>query len=210
MAMIRSFRDTPPGGWRYMQPETQLRFTADHYDKLRAQVLAHREYKGLPLDTIDRDIQSQLCLSLDRHHCRPEPGEDYRPIDDKTARLTTDMVVSVNKAIGKALGMAILGQDPFVDEAESRRRAAICRRCPFNKFASACSCHAAYRAIEALIPAAKAQPGVSVCAVCACSLQAKINLSMDVVRESIAPGTVFPDWCWQAEPPAPLAPSPPA
>jgi hypothetical protein len=193
MARIKSFRDVPPGGWRYTQPETAVHFFAYSYDELLTKVKEHREYKGFPVDTLAQDIERQLCLQLDTDRCKAEPGEDYRPVDDLTQRLTTAMVVSLNKA----LVAFVAGGAKFVELAEANERAAACRGCPFNKPASACSCHAAYRLIEAAIPKERRQPGISVCMACGCSLQAKVNLPLDVVAAALDPNIHLPEWCWQ-------------
>jgi hypothetical protein len=199
MAVIRSFRDVPPGGWRYIQPGTNVRFAEDTYDALRAKVESHRKYKGIATDTLDEDIQTQLCLALDTSVCRPLPGEDYQPVEDMTARLTTGMVVSLNRALVETLGNLLAGKDPFIDKAEADRRAEICRGCPFNKPASACSCNTAYRVVEALVPASRKQAGISVCMACGCSLQAKVNLPLSVVAKTLDPSKPLPPWCWQRE-----------
>jgi hypothetical protein len=205
MALIKSFRVVPPGGWRYVQPDTATRFFADFsYDDLRAQVLKHREYKGLPVDTIDQDIQRQMCEGLSCDHCKPEPGETYTPVRDLTSSLTTEMAVRLGTSVTKALTKFILGGLEFVPKAEAEARAAICRSCPFNKPASLCSCSSVYGMVEKLIPADRKEIGVSVCMACGCSLQAKVNLPADVIQASLAPDTVLPKWCWQRTPGTPL------
>lgn len=195
MATLKALRDVPPGGWKYVERETGQRFESDDYDGLKAAVRRHREYKGLPVDDLDTLIQSQLCLGLSTEHCKPAPGEDYRPVTNKTQSLTASMALAANKAF---MAFALIGFT-FNEKAEADRRAAICRTCPFNTPASGCSCHAIYRTIEATIPAARKQPGISVCMACGCSLQAKVNLPDSVVVASASPDVVFPTWCWQRE-----------
>jgi hypothetical protein len=193
MALLKSSRDVPPGGWKYVERETGQRFESDDYDHLVATVRRHREYKNLPVDDLDNLIQSQICLGLTTEECRPLPGEDYRPVSNLTQRLTADMAASANKAFFEFAK----GGFHFVDKAEADRRAAICRNCPFNTPASGCSCHGIYRTIEFLIPSARRQPGLSVCMCCGCSLQAKVNMPDDVVRASLSPEVSLPPWCWQ-------------
>jgi hypothetical protein len=193
MATIKSFRDVPPGGWRYVQPETAVRFYSDTFEDLAAQVRAHREYKGFSTATLARDIERQLCSGLSREHCVPEPGEDYRPVEDLTAQLTADKV----KALSRALAAFVLGRAAWVSRAEAERRAAVCRGCPFNKPAKACACASAYTVVETLIPRERRLDGVSVCMACGCSLQAKANLPDEVIAASLAPGLALPEWCWQ-------------
>jgi hypothetical protein len=197
MALIKSFRDVPPGGWRYLQPETGVNFTSDNYEDLIRQIIPHRQYKNLPHESVHLDVQRQLCSGLSTEWCHPEVDEIYRPVKDLTARLTTSMALSVTKAIVAALAEVATGKSPLAPVQEAQRRAAICRGCPFNKPSSLCSCSAVYKAIEAAIPKDRRQPGISVCMACGCSLQAKVNLPMDVVSASNQPDTVFPAHCWQ-------------
>ena len=60
MALIRSFRDVPPGGWRYVQPETGVHFSSDTFDGLVAKVRPHREYKGLSNETLEVDDRDRV------------------------------------------------------------------------------------------------------------------------------------------------------
>lgn len=195
MARLKSSREVPPGGWKYVERETGQRFESDDYDHLVADVRRHREYKGLPVDDLDGLIQSQICLGLSTTECQPDKGEDYRPVTNLTQKLTADMALSANKA----LLVWLKGGFELVDQAEADRRAAICRTCPYNTPASGCSCHGIYRMIEFLTPSARRQPGLSVCMCCGCSLQAKVNLPAAAVSASLSPSVVTPVWCWQRE-----------
>jgi hypothetical protein len=199
MALINSFRDVPPGGWKYVQPETGVWFHSDTFDSLVAKIKPHREYKGISVENLELDVQRQLCIRLDPGHCRPEPGEDYRPVKDLTASLTTGMALSLTKAVTAFLASG----DPLVDKTEAERRAAICRGCPLNKPASLCSCSAVYKIVEALVPKDRKLGGISVCMACGCSLQAKANLPMSAITASLPPDLVVPPWCWQKETPPP-------
>lgn len=160
-------------------------------------VRPHREYKGIAYDTLSQDVQRQICSGLDTSWCQTEPGEEYKPVADLTARLTTGMALSLGKAIVGALAEVAAGRIPLCPAEEAQARAEICRGCPFNKPASLCSCSAVYKAIEAAIPKDRRHPGISVCMACGCSLQAKANLPMDVIKASNPPDVVFPSWCWQ-------------
>lgn len=195
MATLKSTQVGPPGGWRYVQPETAARFSADDYEELCRQVTEHREYKEIPTETVGLDIQRQICASAGLDYCRPEEGEDYRPIKDLSARLTTSMAL----AFSRALAAFVFAGAKFVEKPEAQRRADVCRGCPFNKPATLCSCSEAYKMIDKLIPSDRKVAGVSVCMACGCSLQAKVNLPLSVIAQSLPKDLVLPDWCWQKE-----------
>lgn len=197
MAMLRDRRhvNVPPGGWRYVQPETGVWFNSDTFEDLVSAVSRHREYKGLPRDDIPGDVEHQICTSLGPDWCFPEFGEDHRPVRDRTAELTTAMVLGLSKA----LAVFILKGAVFVDAAEAEARAKTCRGCPFNKPASACACAKAYDVIESLIPQDRRLAGISVCMACGCSLQAKANLPLEVIKAVLPADMVLPSWCWQRD-----------
>jgi hypothetical protein len=78
MALLRDTRTTPPGGWRYVQPETECAMQAATLGELTGLVQAHRIYKGLDprgLGEISADIQRQICARLGASFSRPEPAE---------------------------------------------------------------------------------------------------------------------------------------
>lgn len=200
MALIKSTRLVPPGGWRYVQPETAMRFSSEFsFEELVAQVKNHREYKQLSTETLEEDIQRQMCSGLSGEHCRPEPGESWTPVKDLTASLSTSLAVKLMSSVTRALMKFVLGGLEFVPKAEAVRRADICQRCPFNKPATLCACSSVYGAVEKLIPDDRKELGVSVCMACGCSLQAKVNLPNDVILASLPDDLVLPSWCWQRE-----------
>lgn len=193
MTKLKSYNVVPPGGWRYLQPDTQVWFKAYSKEQLVDKVLAHRRYKGLPEGDVSADIDTQICLTLGPEWCRPEPGETHVPVKDLTADLTTELAKSFTKAI---IGFIASG-GKLVDKPEAERRAAICRSCPLNRLASSCPCAAVYKGVELLVPSGRNEPGVSVCMACGCSLKAKVNLPMDVIESSLPADINLPTWCWQ-------------
>ncbi len=193
MASIKHFSIVPPGGWRYIQPETGVRFDSDTFDGLVRQVTVHRKYKGFPFENVAAEIERQLCWGLTEEQCRPEPGEDYKPVRDLSSEMTVGMAIS----FGKALVAFFSSGGQTVPKEESARRAAICRGCPFNKPSKSCPCTSVYSAVEAFVPKDRKEPGVSVCMACGCSLQAKVLAPSDVITASLPADIVLPPWCWQ-------------
>jgi len=197
MAKIKNFNLVPPGGWRFVERTTGVRFTKDNWSDLLRAVTEHRKYKGLPTETVSDEIQEQLCSGLSTEFCQPADGENYQPVNDLTQQLTTEMAISANAALTATIKRAVEGQDVWNSPEESAARAAVCRTCPFNKPTKNCSCHMVYRLINMMIPASRTHDGLGVCMACGCSLQAKVNLPMEVVQASQNPSTSFPEWCWQ-------------
>lgn len=195
MPYLKTLNTVPPGGWRYLQPGTNVWFRERSWDVIVKKITTHREYKGIDVGDVPRDIQDQICMSLGPEHCRPYPGETWEPVEDRTNQLSPGMVLSLSKGI---LSFIKSGAQ-WVEPSEAERRAEICRSCPFNKPAAMCSCSAAYKVINAAVPAEKVPEGIDVCMACGCSLKAKVNLPLSVIKDSIQNNQKFPGHCWQLE-----------
>lgn len=185
---------TPPGGWRYIERSTGQSFEANSFVQLVEKVRPHREYKGLPLETLEHDIEEQLCLTLGTPPCIRGPN-DPPQVNDRTHAVSPGMLLDFNRAVFAHIKEGA----KWVELSESRRRAAICRTCPLNKNLSNCACTTFYRVVEKLVPVDLRDKDLGVCAACGCSLNAKVNLTEDVLRASANPENHFPSWCWQHE-----------
>jgi hypothetical protein len=195
MPALKSLNNVPPGGWRYLQPGTNVWFYENNWDLLVSKVQTHRKYKDIEVGDVSADIQAQICMSMTNGECRPVGDEEMRPVIDRTSRLTPDMVMSLSKGL---LSFILRGAT-WVDKEEADRRAEICRGCPFNKPAALCSCSAAYQTINKVVPAERIPAGIDVCMACGCSLKAKVNLPIEVVADSLQKDQQFPSFCWQLE-----------
>lgn len=193
MALLRNPRETPPDGFRYVQMETQTRFTGETLGELADMVIAHRAYKGvgsLDKQTVEVEIQRQICEGAFPHVCAGENGETYQPLIDRSRSLDPDMIVGATEAAFRFIGSG----GAVVDKAESERRAAICRGCQFNR-ASVCVCTPLHKALDALVPAKRREPGLAICGICGCSLLAKVLLPLStILSENSTLRT--PSYCW--------------
>lgn len=195
MALIKHITIVPPGGWRFTDPNKGEQFRGSTLEAVAAAVAEYRKFKGfLPGDPLV-EIQRQICMQAGPDFCKAEPGETPVYIKDKTQGITLKMAASANAALVEFAK----GGFQFVDKAVANRRAEICRRCPFNRSLGSCSCAAAYKAVEAMIPRDRRQDGISVCGACGCSLQAKVNLPQEAIKASLPADQVLPPWCWQNE-----------
>ena len=180
----------PRGGWAYLEPKTGVWLHGDDFFSLVAQVRAHREFKGIQIDTLVDDVTTQVCQRLGPAACTE--WDEYYP--DKTDQLSQELMFSFNSAVLEFLK----GGLQTVDATEASRRAEICRRCPFNKSTKTCSCSLFYKALNAALPASMKDPSLQVCSVCGCSLQAKVWMPENVINASSS-GTAFPSHCWQKD-----------
>lgn len=198
MAKLNDNRTAPPGGWRYVQPETGAELIASSHPELLERVELHRRYKkvgSLDLAQITADVEKQICMRLEPRFCRAEPGEDFRPIPDHPGGLTVSKVT----AASIAFVAFIKGGAQVVEKAESERRAAICRGCAFNRNPDGCgACSTLFSLMEAAIPTSRMESGLKACGACGCALKAKVLMPQAVIDESNrGRGIVYPEHCWQ-------------
>ena len=190
-------RSIPAGGWKYFQRETRTWFEDMTRGALAAKVRAHREYHKIPVpDDLEAEIEDQMCMAQPEGRCRCRPGEPESTwVGDKTRLFSLKLAFSFNRAV-----MAWLtGGQKLVSDREAKRRAEICKGCPFNKPAGMCACAPFYRTLDRVFPKDKRIEGLNVCAACGCSLTAKVYMPKSVIKASVAKGQQFPDWCWQKE-----------
>ena len=195
MAILRNPRQTPPDGWRYTQFETGARFTGGFLRELADVVIAHRVHKGLTptdVESVELEIQRQICAGSEGHVCIAENGEDWRPFVDQSRNLNPDKVVEFSRAAYRFVESG----GETVPKSESERRAAICRGCQFNR-PSVCVCTPLYKLLDALVPAARREHGLAICGICGCSLTVKVLLPMSTIHdENAAQKYRLPSHCW--------------
>jgi len=61
---LKTLEVTPPGGWKFKDPDTQLDITAPNFDRLKTQVLTHRTYLGNNTTNYPDEIEHQICSSI--------------------------------------------------------------------------------------------------------------------------------------------------
>jgi hypothetical protein len=189
----------PPGGWFYIQKETRLRILGESLTDLSRKVLEHRVYKSLERATLgyaQEDIERQTCLRLDRNQCYAEGADDtWVPVAaSPVPKLSAVM------AFSKTAFEFIKSGAELVDTAEAKRRTDICLGCPLNTRVTGCKCSIFYKTINQVIPEDRKNPELGVCGICSCSLQAKVNLTADVIRRGETRHDLqYPPHCWLPE-----------
>ncbi len=198
MALLKSRRTTPPGGWIYLQFETQATIKGENEDQLVNLVVAHRKYKGLePTDAeeVRKEIERQICVKLSRGDCKSEGQEDpWVPADNGRPVITMTQVLAFSRAAFEFLksGMKLVPRE--VAEA----RAEICKGCPENREMTGCSCGIYHKVIASSIPEDRKISGVYVCWRCGCDLISKVNLEDSVIIASNKGQKIeYPSFCWQ-------------
>ncbi len=200
MPYLKLPSQTPPGGWRYFQPETQLWFNGNDqgFVDMVHQVAKHRAHRGLPRANYNEafdDVNAQLCERLGPDHCRAKPTENWSYIKrDYSANIDGETAI----AGSKAFIAFIRGGFKMEDVGVAHARAEVCRTCHLNTPAAGCSsCSTLHVASARFLPKDRQFTGLHVCAACGCGLQMKVNMPMSVIESADEGRNLqFPAHCW--------------
>lgn len=202
MALLNHKHTTPVDGWFFIDPNTGVKLeTLDTLSDLVRLVIEHREHRKVgdtDAEKVELEIQRQLCSAMPPGWCAPEPGETYVPFNDRARDFTPELILAASKT---GLAWIASGME-LVSDAEAERRASICRRCRFNRSSPSWVCASICGVIEKMIPEGRRYNGLHFCGLCQCSLRAKVNLPLHVIRpENEAREIRFPapPACWQSE-----------
>jgi len=201
MLRFKNTSHLPPGGFRFKDPDTGAEIDAQSWGNWRDKVNRHREVNNLPpIDIALAEDQncSRLPPSAANMFC--ESDEPMHTVDGVT--LNSSDIIRGTRTI---LAFKLAGS-PLVSDEEAARRAEICAYCPMNvQFRNPCSgvCGELLEIVESIV-GTKPTPkngDLHACAVCKCSLPAKIWLPEDILRkyEPDSIGAAYPSNCWLAK-----------
>jgi len=195
-------QQVPPGGYQWKDPDTGTLINSRCYDVFVGRVNAHRDGNGLPRVT-EAEMQHQNCSRL-----APSAFANFC-ISDAPSPLSIDSVRLHASDIARGT-MAILrfkmAGSPLVAKEEAERRAAICIGCPFNttyRMPCAGMCGELLDVVQALVGGERTSRDgdLHACAVCKCSLAAKVHVPLDILRKSDTPeiAEAYPENCWMRQ-----------
>lgn len=72
---LRTTSVTPPGGWKFKDPDTGLDITAPTFQELKSRVITHRQYQGSGLSEYPDEIEHQICATLDNSWTQDTPRD---------------------------------------------------------------------------------------------------------------------------------------
>ena len=203
MPTLKLSRETPPGGWRYFQPETRLWFSGDEQGvyEMAERIVAHRRYANVPRGTIQEvmeDIHNQICERLGPAFCHQKGGGTFFHIKkDLSQNIDSQTAIAGTKAFIEFLAT---GRE-LVDRQEAFRRAEICRSCHLNTHGKGCvSCNGLNKLVKTVLKEERREPGLYICAACGCGLQAKVQVNEEVIKAADqGRDLTYPAWCWVPE-----------
>lgn len=189
----------PPGGFRYVQKETNTTFRAASLPELLISVKNHRIANRLPLPLEWKsEVEEQLCSEMPSGICR----HIYSPRD--TPIQIADRALSIYEAIAgaKLLGSWLFRGFSKVSQEEADARAKTCAACRFNQPGEGCTTCASNvmrEAVTSVLGTSRTadHDSLNVCNVCGCALKVAVWAPMDLI-EKYSPNSVqAPEWCWK-------------
>lgn len=188
--------EVPPDGFRYLQQETRTWIRAPDYSNLFVEVREHRKANNLPLGTFwEAEVEDQLCTMLPPGLCKESSPAQRQNV---FTRVGWEQVVAGTKTLTNWAAKGFVA----VEQSLADSRANICSRCYFNVgYSGGChSCGQVQKLAMTIIGtrSTPANPFLKVCAVCRCTLQAKIWAPIDVIDKG-TPETIYtgyPSFCW--------------
>lgn len=198
MLRFKNTSHLPPGGFRFKDPDTGAEIDAQIWGVWRDKINRHRDVNNLaPIDIALAEDQncSRLPPSAASTFC--ESDEPMHTVDGVT--LNSSDIIRGTRTI---LAFKLAGS-PLVSDEEAVIRAEICAYCPMNvQFRMPCSgmCGELLEVVNQIV-GSKPTPkngDLHACAVCKCSLPAKIWIPEEILRkyetEDIKTG--YPHHCW--------------
>ena len=198
---------TPPGGWRYIDPDTNFKFRRLYrsLDDLVKHVASYREHNKLPkIPKLEMVIQDWLCSQPNmERYCK-----GVRVIDRTLSQYL--------RGARAAVKVWLQGDRAFEIEEVAETRAAMCLECRHNKKNDKDS--KLHRYTDEYVQDIVGERKTSVddklfsCEICSCSLRPKVHISQKIVQESLSnkerkllemglwnvKGDLFD--CWQIKP----------
>lgn len=191
---LKKLTTSPPGGWRYTQPQSGLTMSSITFFDLLKKVGQHRTNMGYPTETtLVEEIEDDICNSLSHE-------EQLRWCKTGVRGSKSIHWSMVSRFLIDLIGWLKTGFEPVAQE-EAERRAEICRTCPLNIGMHGCgSCRNKLDEVRKDLMKLTTTNDVNLkaCGVCGCELKTAVHVPLDVLRQGQKDLT-FPEWCWQKE-----------
>jgi hypothetical protein len=197
--------ETPPGGYKYTQPETGVTFTHYAYDAFMTAIMEHRLGNNIPLDTDWREkIGEQMCKER-----LPDWKAFCKPCKDTPTRAFS---LEAARSFLKFAGTWIACGFQYVDQATADDRAKTCAGCPKNIHAAP-SCGACWNSVLESVAKLRGKRDTEYtdrlgsCSLCSCQLNLAIWMPLEQQQSSLSEDTKqrfreFRDSgypCWKAQ-----------
>ena len=179
MKQLKTKLRVPPGGWRYVDPDTGFEYDRPYrsFADLVDHVRRYRSFNGLPrLHQLRFLVEDWLCSQPDMDsYCR-----EFRP------PRSLEQFISGARAAVKVI---LKGDESYTSQDIAEARAEICVKCRHNKFSKVQSRLEYYtnKYIKAVVGDRNTSldEKLFTCEVCTCPLRPKVHISQAIIEESL-------------------------
>lgn len=192
---LLSYREVPPGYYRYVPPETGVEITAWDADAWVRKAREHLQANNIPVPIdLQAQMEDQLCQVLPPGWCQFD--------DPSRPRVDTRLSWGDVEAASSTFGGWVSEGRPLVEQTEAERRAKICANCYLNTRATGCgmSCRALLRTLFGLLTSRKTSVDdrLQSCAACKCLLRLKVHFPLTLIEQHDKRDLqmLLPNWCW--------------
>lgn len=190
----------PPGGFRYVQAETNAKLDAPSLPELLVKVRDHRLGNHLPIPLEwKQDVEHWLCEQMPVGTCRHLVGTRDVPLPPVHRALS--MAEAINGA--KILGAWLFKGFEKVSQEVADNRSKTCAACPFNQpgdGCTTCAANAMREAVTGVIGNSRsiAHDSIHTCQVCGCNLKVAVFCPSDLLEKhkTASNDERKPDFCW--------------
>lgn len=187
--------EQPPGGWRFVVPQTGVALKGASAATLRKRIKEHLNANSIPLpDNFDEWAYDAICehMQLGGPYCgqaQPKPQATDMPF------LTTG---TVTRFISTMLN--VVRERRFVSREEAERRFAICMNCPNAVSFGFCeNCVQVFRKVKRMMTKNPLPdiPEKRFCGSCGCYIRLKALIPNDVLDKSEPVRPLYAPGCWR-------------
>lgn len=165
----------PPGGWRYIIPETNQEFRAHSESQLLAELAASYKINGYPMPS---DLPSRIEYFVCAHN--PSYCVD-RATNAPLPKYGTGLAHTLHNVLQftRTMGTWLAKSRTFVSQEQADRRAKTCASCQFNATpdgCTGCNMSALREAVTSIVGARRTavDDHLKSCVICACVLKSKV------------------------------------
>lgn len=192
---LKTLDRMPPGGWRYIQPETGHAMVGITFRTLLNKVGDHRaNMKIVSERNMAAEVEDAICQALS-----PEDQVAWCETGMRTLKSISWTEVA---AFLKTAAAWVSGGQQLVTPQEAERRATICAGCPLNVGLHGCGmCRRALQEVrEKILNRGTSKDSVlEACGVCGCDNKTQVHVPLEVLKRGRA-GLQYPAWCWKVGP----------
>lgn len=184
----------PPGGWRYVTPESGQVFTGVNEAQLLDHLRSHYRANNWDLPSNIRDLIEQQICEKQRDYCVDTGGRP--PVSPSKAAAVAFHLI-------KDYTLRLLNAPGRVQQEQADARAAVCATCTENVEREGCSnCNmGVLRDLVVKIKGnrvTKSEEQLKVCRVCLCENRAKVWLTLEDLKKltNKQEWEALPTTCW--------------